>query len=134
MNRQKYFGMLIIMLFALVLAGCSEGPSSKDIKGLIEQDAPDFFEVKQVKVLNTVKQQDNFRVEFETTFAFTKSYADLTQEFEKAAEEDPMAAMMGAMMMQMLSMQFGEWTKGQTFSDKAEGVFAKGKQGWMYLE
>lgn len=134
MNRQKYLWMLIIMLFVLALAGCSEGPGAKDIKGLIEQDAPDFFEVKQVKVLNTVKQQDNFRVEFETTFAFTKSYADLNEEFEKAAEEDPMAAMMGAMMMQMLSMQFGEWTKGQTFSDKAEGVFAKGKQGWMYLE
>lgn len=134
MHQLKSFTTALMVLFALVLAGCNSGPSGNDLKKLMTKETPDFMEIKKVEVLNSVKRDNGFLVKYETTVAFTKSYADLVKDMEAAAENDPMNALMGAMMLQMLGMQFGEWQAGASFSDTDEGLFAKGSRGWMLVE
>lgn len=134
MNQLKALATTLMVLFALALAGCNSGPSGNDIKKVMEQDTPDFMQVKKVNVLNSVKRDKGHLVEFETTLAFPKSYADTLRDLEKEAENEPMGAMMAAMMIQMLTMQFGEWQAGETFTDTTQAVFVKGSKGWMQVE
>jgi hypothetical protein len=134
MLGHKWAWLMLTVFFALLVAGCNSGPSGSDIKNLVAQDTPDFMEVKKVEVLNSAKRDNGHLVKFETTLAFRKSYADTLRELEQAAENEPMGALMAAMMMQMLSLQFGEWQAGETFTDTTEAVFVKGSKGWMQVE
>ncbi|MGM0516997.1 MAG: hypothetical protein ACQER6_05295 [Pseudomonadota bacterium] len=124
-------GLVLLLLAAAMLTGCSRGPTESEVQHLLQEHVDPKAEVvvvERIDSMNAAERGETWVVDTEATLRFPKALGDVARELgESGSAEGPLDSLgrLGLML------RFGEFEAGETRPYRARLELIEDQNSWM---